>query len=286
MAGTPRADCGERVLRRGYRLAPERLEDSMSDIGSLFSVSGRTAVVTGGATGIGKSICRALLRGGAKVWIVNRRAEKGQEAADELRQHGEIESVAADITTDTGIASILQAVGAKSDGIDILVNNAGMTASHPLGSFPAEDWDSVLSVNLKAPFMLTQAALPLLRANATPRRPSHVINVGSCAAIVTTTKGSFSYFASKAAVHHLTRVLAGALVGDHIHVNTIAPSYFRSEIIDAIAPTEEDRARILQPVPMARFGDDDDVAGAILYLATSSYVTGHILPLDGGFLLK
>jgi NAD(P)-dependent dehydrogenase (short-subunit alcohol dehydrogenase family) len=258
----------------------------MKAANDLFSLQGRSALVTGGSAGIGKTIAEALVRAGAQVRIVARDEERARRTAEELSAYGDCRALAADVTELGQIETLVKQVESEGAGLDILVNNAGRTAQAPLGAFPEELWDSVLSVNLKAPFMLTQALLPLLKRRASRDSPAHVINIGSGAGISIKTSLSFSYYASKAGLHHLTRVLADNLVAQNIHVNAIAPGYFYTELVERIAPTEEARAQLTARVPMGRFASEDDMAAAILFLATSSYITGHILPLDGGVLLN
>lgn len=256
----------------------------MDSVGELFSLRGRTALVTGASSGIGKMIAKALLIAGAEVWLVARDQGRLDDAEAALRAHGRVRTVAADITRDDHVAGLVETVGAATNGLHVLVNNAGVTRQAPLGAFPGEHWD-LLDINLKAPFMLIQAMLPQLRRAAISGKPANVINIGSGAGISVRTAGSFSYYASKAGIHHLSRVLAKTLVGDRICVNVIAPGYFRTELIDSIAPTEEARASLIRNVPLGRFGDENDIAAAILFLAANSFVTGQILAVEGGFLL-
>jgi NAD(P)-dependent dehydrogenase (short-subunit alcohol dehydrogenase family) len=253
-----------------------------SDLESLFSLRGRRAIVTGGAGGVGEMLARGLLIGGASVHIVGRYLEKVEAKARELRQLGECQALQADLATDAGIEAVRDAAAAWPGGLGILINNAGMLARAPLGEFTSAQWDSVLGLNLKAPFLLTQALLPSLRRPATASCPSHVINIGSAAGLGSTTVDTYSYGPSKAALHHMTRVLARKLAPEHIHVNAIAPGLFPSRMSASVLDDPQKRAVMLARIPAGRLGEPDDMAALVVSLAASRYQTGTITALDGG----
>ncbi|WP_018656505.1 SDR family oxidoreductase [Actinomadura flavalba] len=246
----------------------------------LFSLTGKTALVTGGTRGIGLMIARGLLQAGAaKVYVSSRKAEACEQAAKELSAFGEAVPVPADISTEAECLRLAEAVG---DGpLHILVNNAGATWGAPLEEFPASAWDKVVDLNLKAPFYLTRALLPALRAAATPDDPARVINIGSIDGIMTPGE-RYSYTTSKAAVHQLTRVLAKELGPQHITVNAVAPGPFESKMMAATLEAFGDT--IAAAVPLRRIGRPDDMAGAAVFLASraGSFVNGAVIPVDGG----
>jgi NAD(P)-dependent dehydrogenase (short-subunit alcohol dehydrogenase family) len=254
-------------------------------MGELFSVEGKTAVVTGGSRGIGLMIARGLVEGGARVYVSSRKAEACQQAAEELSRAGECRAVAADLSTEEGCRRLAAEVGEREERVQVLVNNAGATWGAPLEDHPAAAWDKVLDLNLKAPFFLTRAMLPLLEAGAAPGDPARVINVGSIDGLRVPPMPTYAYSASKAGLHHLTRVLARELGPRGITVNAIAPGPFESKMMAETLRRFGDQ--IAAAAPLGRIGRPDDMAGAALYLASraGAYVTGAVLPVDGGITL-
>jgi NAD(P)-dependent dehydrogenase (short-subunit alcohol dehydrogenase family) len=251
----------------------------MSD---LFAIDGKVALVTGGSRGIGLMIARGFVEAGAKVYISSRKADVCDETAAALSEHGTCVSLPADLASEEECVRLASELASREDGLHVLVNNAGANWGAPLEQFPASGWDKVLDLNLKAPFFLTRALLPQLEKVATADDPARVINIGSIDGIQVPVLNTYSYSASKAAVHHLTRVLARELGPRHITVNAVAPGPFESKMMaetlrnfgDAIAASS----------PLGRIGRPDDMAGVAIYLASraGSYVTGAIIPVDGG----
>lgn len=252
---------------------------------SLFSLEGRSAVVTGGSSGIGKMIARALVHAGAEVRIIARNAERANRVAAEIGG-GRCFAVAADITVPGGVARVREAIAATGRPLDILVNNAGITRQAPFESFPAEYWDEVMALNVKSPFMIVQALHDQMRRATLAGPPAHIVNIGSGAGITIHCPASFSYYASKAALHHLSQILAKRFVADRIHVNVIAPGYFHTELIDEIAPDAESLAKLIANVPAGRFGQYEDIAALVLSIVANGFMTGAVIPLDGGYLLE
>ncbi len=248
----------------------------------LFDLAGKIAVVTGGTRGIGLMMVRGLLQAGASVYVSSRKPEAGDAAVGELAEYGRVESIPADLSREAECARLATEVGAREQRVHVLINNAGAAWGAPLEQFPAAGWDKVLDLNLKAPFFLTRAFLPLLEAAATDDDPARVINVGSIDALRVPEFNNYSYSASKAGVHQLTRVLARELGPRHITVNAIAPGPFPSQMMAAIL--EESGDRIAASSPLGRIGRPDDMAGAAIYLASraGAWVTGVVLPVDGG----
>jgi NAD(P)-dependent dehydrogenase (short-subunit alcohol dehydrogenase family) len=253
----------------------------MSD---LFDVSGKTALVTGGSRGIGLMIARGLVQGGARVIVSSRKSADVEAAAQELSELGDCHAIPADISTQQGAQALAAATRERFPSLDILVNNAGAVWGAPLEEFPAVGWEKILATNLEGVFHLTIALLGELRAAADVEDPARVINIGSIDGLRTPSVENYSYSASKAAVHMLTRHLAKRLASEHITVNAIAPGPFESKMMAWALDNPETRAAIEQEVPLGRVGEPDDVAGLTLFLASraGAYVTGTVIPLDGG----
>ncbi|TFV64886.1 UNVERIFIED_ORG: SDR family oxidoreductase [Bacillus sp. AZ43] len=248
----------------------------------LFDLTGKVAVVTGGTRGIGLMMARGLLQAGAKVYISSRKAEAGEAAVAELSEFGTVVSIPADLSTEAECLRLAEEVGKQEQRIDVLVNNAGANWGEAFETFPASAWDKVLDLNLKSPFFLTRAFLPLLEAAGAPGEPARVINVGSIDGLHVPGLPTYSYSSSKAALHHLTRVLAGELGRRHVTVNAVAPGPFESKMMAATLEAFGDA--IAEKAPLGRIGRPDDMAGVVVYLASraGSYVTGAVIPVDGG----
>lgn len=246
----------------------------------LFSLQGRTALITGGSRGIGRMIAAGFLAQGARVYISARKAAACDQTAKELASLGHCVSLPADVSTLEGANALVAAYTAHEPQLDILVNNAGAAWGAPFDEFPESGWDKVLDLNLKTPFFLTQALMPLLR-KAAAQRPAKVINIASIDGISVNPLETYSYAASKAGLIQLTRRMALRLIQDNIVVSAIAPGAFASDMNkDARDHGETVAARI----PAGRVGQDADMAGAAIYLASRAgdYVVGSTLVVDGG----
>jgi NAD(P)-dependent dehydrogenase (short-subunit alcohol dehydrogenase family) len=250
----------------------------------LFDVSGKTALVTGGSRGIGLMIARGLLQAGARVIVSSRKEGAVAEAERELSPLGDCAGIVADVSTPEGAAALAAATTERFPSLDILVNNAGVTWGAPLDEFPATGWDRVAHTNVEGTFHLTVALLGALRASASREDPARVVNIGSIDGIRTPSVENYSYSASKAAVHMLTRHLARRLAAENITVNAIAPGPFQSKMMAFLLEDPESRAAVEGTVPLRRIGHPDDIAGLILFLCSraGSYMTGTVIPLDGG----
>jgi NAD(P)-dependent dehydrogenase (short-subunit alcohol dehydrogenase family) len=248
----------------------------------LFDLTGKVAVVSGGTRGIGLMMARGLLQAGASVYISSRKPEACNAAVEELSKYGVVLSVPADLSREEECLRLAEEVGRSEEGVHILVNNAGANWGAPLEEFPAHGWDKVLDLNLKAPFYLTRAFLPLLEAAATADDPARVINVGSIDGLHVPTFPTYSYSASKAGLHQLTRVLARELGPRHITVNAVAPGPFESKMMAATLAAMGDE--IAAASPLGRIGHPDDMAGVTVFLSGrgGAYITGAVIPVDGG----
>jgi len=248
----------------------------------LFDLSGKTAVVTGGSRGIGLMIARGLLEAGARVYISSRKADACAAAERDLNRYGMVAAVPADLSSEAGCLQLAEEIGQREQSLSVLVNNAGATWGAPIEEFPATAWDKVVDLDLKAPFFLTRALLPLLEAAGTPDDPARVINIGSIDGLRVPPFPTYAYSASKAGLHHLTRVLARELGPRRITVNAVAPGPFESKMMAATLQTFGDA--IAAAAPLKRIGRPDDMAGVAIYLASraGAYVTGAVIPVDGG----
>jgi NAD(P)-dependent dehydrogenase (short-subunit alcohol dehydrogenase family) len=248
----------------------------------LFDIENKVAIVTGGSRGIGEMIATGFVTNGVKTYISSRKAEACDATASRLSEQGECISIPCDLSSMEGVRYLADAIAEREERLDILVNNAGATWGEPLESFPESAWDKVMAINLKSPFFLTQALLPLLEKAASHEDPARVINIGSISGLHVGNLPTFSYGPSKAGMHHLTRILASNLASKHVNVNAIAPGPFESKMMAHTLKTMGDQ--VVKRVPRKRIGEPSDMAGAAIFLSSkaSSFITGVVLPVDGG----
>ena len=248
----------------------------------LFSLEGRTALVTGGSRGIGRMIAEGFIMQGAKVYISARKADACDATAAALSRHGgTCISLPQDLSTVEGCKALAAKLAEREPRLDILVNNAGAAWGAEFDEFPESGWDKVMNLNLKSPFFLTQALHGALKASATQERPAKIINIASIHGMRLNPLETYSYHASKAGLIYLTRRLAKRLIRDFIVVSAIAPGPFASEMNRAARDHADEVAR---HVPLGRIGTDEDMAAAAIYLASRAgdYVIGATIPVDGG----
>ena len=248
----------------------------------LFSLKGRTALVTGGSRGIGKMIAAGFIEAGARVIISARKSAACDATAKELGSN--CISMPCDVSTVEGCRELAARIAKSEPKLDILVNNAGAAWAAPLDEFPESGWDKVMNLNLKSPFFLTQALKPLLKTTASEAHPAKIINIASIDGITLNPLDTYSYHASKSALIYLTRRLAAELIADGIVVNAIAPGAFASEMNRTARDQAEETSK---RIPAQRIGRDSDMAGAAIFLASRAgdYVVGTTIVVDGGVAL-
>lgn len=255
----------------------------MGFVEDLFGVKGKRVLVTGGSRGIGRAIAEGFVRAGARVYICSRNAQDCQDAAASLCHYGTCIALPGNLNSAAERAQLIADLSAHEEGLDILVNNAGALWAAPLTEYPEAGWDKVFDLNVKAIFFLIQGLLPMLTKSASIDDPARIINVGSVNALRIPDHETYAYVASKAAVHHLSRHLAGKLAGSKVTVNVLAPGLYPSKMLANDLATKGNEA-VTGRVPMGRLSNMLDMAGAALYLSSKagSFLTGAVIPVDGG----
>lgn len=247
-----------------------------------FRLDGRRALVTGGARGLGRVMAEALAEAGAEVAVASRTLEACRAAAEEISRatRKRTASFAVDLTRSEEITRLVQEVETDFGVLDILVNNAGINVRGPAPDLRETDWDAVLDTNLKAPFLLARAFGPGMCARGWGR----VVNLGSILSVVAIA-GRAPYAASKAGLLNLTRVLALEWAGRGVTVNAICPGPFATEMNRQLLNDPAAYKAFIDRIPMGRWGELHDIAGAVVFLASeaASFVTGAALFVDGGW---
>ncbi len=228
---------------------------------NLFNLNGKIALVTGGSRGIGAMIAEGFVRNGVKTYISSRKSDPCDKKAKELSKYGECISIPADLTDMNEMDKLVTKIKDKETKLNILVNNAGAAWGASFDDFPEIGWDKVMDTNVKSVFFLTQKLVDILEASASTSDPSRIINIGSIDGLGIPRAETYSYPASKAAVHQLTKVLANRLANRNINVNAIAPGPFESNMM--AHTLEEYGEQIKSSVPRGRIGVPEDMAGAI-----------------------
>ena len=250
------------------------------DIGKLFSLEGRVALVTGGSRGIGKMIVEGFLSAGAaKVYISARKVNEIEETVAEFGD--KVVGIPADLSQMDGIKTLVAELSARESRLDILVNNAGAAWGQDYLEFTEAGWDRTMDLNVKTPFFLAQKLHPLLLAAASFEQPAKVINIASIDGLRINPWETYPYQASKAALIHLTRRMAARLITENIVCTAIAPGAYPSSMNKAARDAEEKSAA---GIPSKRVGNALDMAGGAVFLASRAgdYVVGETLAIDGG----
>jgi NAD(P)-dependent dehydrogenase (short-subunit alcohol dehydrogenase family) len=250
----------------------------------LFGLTGKTALVTGGGQGIGRMIAHGFVEAGVTVYIASRKLDQCEATARELSEFGRCHALAADLSTEDGCRALVDAYLERESSLSILVNNSGANWGAPFAEYPDAAWDRVMNLNVRGAFTMTKLLTPALSAAGTADDPSRVINIGSIHGlhVPEASLEVYAYAASKAAIHHLTPVLAKRLGPQHITVNALAPGPFESRMMKQTLERMGDQLASMSP--LSRIGRRDDIAGAAIFLASraGSYVTGSVIAIDGG----
>jgi NAD(P)-dependent dehydrogenase (short-subunit alcohol dehydrogenase family) len=248
----------------------------------LFSVKDKVVLVTGGGQGIGRMIAQGFVESGARTYISSRKADVIEAAAKEMGSSGECVPIQADVSTEAGCRQLADEIGRREEMLHVLVNNAGANWGAPFEEFPDSGFDRCFDLNVKGVFYLTRALLPMLEKAASEDDPARVINIGSIDGIRAPFLETYGYSTSKAAVHHLTRVLSRKFAAKKITVNAVAPGPFESKMMHETLQRFGDA--IKGQVPLGRIGRPEDMAGVSIFLASraGSYLTGAVIPVDGG----
>jgi NAD(P)-dependent dehydrogenase (short-subunit alcohol dehydrogenase family) len=246
-------------------------------------LAGKVALVTGGGSGIGKAVALAFAAEGAKVAVMGRRLEKVQEVAAEVKKRGgDAVAIAGDVAKAADAERAVRETVEKLGGLNVLVNNAGMLSVATVETVPEEEWDRVMTVNVKGPFLMSRAALPEMRKAG----GGAIVNIGSIVGLIAI-KNRAAYSTSKGAVTMLTKAMALDHAHENIRVNCICPALVETELVQrlfASADGEAVKRERIAGFPLGRMGQPQDVAGMAVFLASeeSSWVTGTAIPLDGG----
>jgi len=246
-----------------------------------FDLSGRTAVVTGGGSGLGFAIAKGLAQAGARVVINGRNRAKLDAAAAQLVALGHAVSVTAfDVTDEAAVIAGMADIGRAVGAVDILVNNAAVNIRKPFDEYTLAEWRALQEANFDGPFLVTRTVVPGMKA----RRRGKIINICSLASDIGR-PNIVAYAASKGGLRMMTRALAVELAPHNVQVNGISPGFFKTEMNAALIGNAEFSAWVEKRTPAGRWGDPPEIAGAAVFLASpaADYVTGHLLYVDGGF---
>lgn len=241
----------------------------------------KVALITGAAMGIGEEIARRFAREGAWVFIADLNEKAAGEAVDKIRQQGgRAEALPLDVTDEASWVSAAGAVEAAAGGMDILVNNAGITKRQPLTELPVEDFDGIMAVNVRGPFLGVKHIIPVMRRGG----GGSIVNMSSICGLIGHKYSGESYIVSKGAVTLMTKAVAVKYAGDNIRCNSIHPSTADTAMARELFKDPEKKRERLEEIPLGRLASLEDIANAALFLASdeASFITGVALPVDGG----
>lgn len=259
----------------------------MSDsVLSRFGLPGRVAVVTGGGDGIGRAACHHMASAGAKVCVLDRDGDKAASVAREIAEKdGAARAFVADVTDEQAMTAFFDEIANAFGGVDVLVNNAGLAIRSAAIDMPIEDWNRVLSVNLTGMFVAARLAARSMSASG---KGGAIVNTASIMGLSGGLYPNVAYQTTKGGVVNMTRALALEWVSLKIRVNAVAPTFVRTPFIAPLLNDTEKMATIVTATPMGRIAEPEEVADAILFLASpaAAMITGTILPVDGGYLAR
>ncbi|RLN47138.1 hypothetical protein BBJ29_007515 [Phytophthora kernoviae] len=284
----------EQEVNDAYLTASRALffeRDVLDRVVKLFDVKDKVVVITGGGRGIGKMMADGFVQNGAKVYIASRSLSACEDTAKELNAKGPGQCIAlqANLLSEAGCKELAQEIAKRESKIHVLINNSGVSWGGDFDHHPEAAWNKVLTVNVTSPFHLTKFLLPLLDAAANSSDAARIINVGSVAGLMPQQIDTIAYDTSKAAIHHMTRVLAAKLArrpnGGHILVNAIAPGLVPSKMSKGISVvTGLGMDDLATGIPIERVGEDSDMAGLAIFLSSkaSGWISGMVIASDGG----
>jgi len=248
-----------------------------------FSLKGRSGIVTGAGSGIGKAIAKGLVQAGAEIVMAGRNRERLEEAAEDIRKFGgPVIPIQADVSKMEEIKNLVERTVKEFGKIDFLFNNAGIIRRNASEEFTEKDWDETITTNLKGPFFLAQA---VARVMISQKRKGKIINTSSLSA-VQGGKRVPAYAASKGGLSQVTKSMANDWAKYNIMVNAIGPGWVKTELTEPLRQDKERLAEITSRIPLGRWADPEDLVGAAIFLASdaSDYVTGQTIFVDGGWL--
>jgi len=248
-----------------------------------FSLKGKSGIVTGGGTGLGKGMATAVIQAGAEILIVGRRKDILEKTAKELSHFGgPVIPFPADLSKMGDISKIVDKAIQEFGKVDFLFNNAGNIRRAPCEDYSETDWDEVFQTNLKGPFFLAQAVAKTMIA---AKRPGSIVNTSSLIAFIGG-KNVPAYAASKGGINQVTKSMANDWAKYGIRVNAIGPGWFTTDLTEAVQKNKERNAGIIGRIPLGRWGNPEEIGGAAVFLASdaSSYVTGQTIMVDGGWM--
>lgn len=248
----------------------------------LFSLKGKTALITGGARGLGKAMAEALAQSGANIVIADVEASSAEKAAEELSFFGsKTLGLQVDVTDEAQVMSMVDRIVSEFKGLDVVINNAGICQKITIEEQSLEDWKKTMDVNVNGVFLVSKYSAKQMKAQGS----GSIINIASMSSFIANTEAQSAYNASKAAVAMMTKTMASEWVGDNIRVNAIAPGYMKTDMTKPIFAPGGELAHVLDMVPMKRLGEPHELGGLAIYLASdaSSFVTGSSFIIDGGY---
>ncbi|MDS9472581.1 SDR family NAD(P)-dependent oxidoreductase [Sporosarcina pasteurii] len=252
------------------------------DYQKLFSLEGKTALITGGARGLGKAMAEALAQAGANIVIVDMEAASAEKAAKELASFGtKTLGLEVDVTNELQVHKAIDRVVSDFNELNIVINNAGICQKISIEDQSLEDWKKTMDVNVNGVFLISKYAGKQMKVQG----GGSIINIASMSSFIANTEAQCAYNASKAAVAMMTKCMASEWVNDNIRVNAIAPGYMKTDMTKPIFAPGGELAHVLDMVPMKRLGEPHELGGLAIYLASeaSSFVTGSSFVVDGGY---